>query len=360
MSILSWNCRGLGRSQDLAIPHLKEIRKKYFPEVIFLMETKQSKKSLVELQVTLGFDKVYTVEPVGLSGGLALLWSQKVCLEVKYADKNLIDVAVVYDGKRFFISFVYGEPDHFGKEKVWERIMRLGVQRRECWSMVGDFNEILHNKEKSGGPLRSERSFEDFRNCLDVCEMVELCGVGDSFTWAGKRWQKYVQCKLDRCFGNKEWKRVFPLAVQVFLERLGSDHKPVLVKLFGQNDSRRGSFRFDKRIVGRQKVRECIDSAWKEGSGAGQQSVIDKLGSVRRSLGKWKRENGNNSKTRMLSIREDLEREHCKQSPDFEKIRLFREEIGKAFKDEEDFWMQKSRDKWLVVGDSNTSFFTPQ
>ncbi|KAF3582842.1 hypothetical protein DY000_02031937 [Brassica cretica] len=59
-----------------------------------------------------------------------------------------------------------------------------------------------------------------------------------------------------------------------------------LTELFGQNDSRRGSFRFDKRMVGRQKVRECIDSAWKECSGAGQQSVIDKLGSVRRSLGK--------------------------------------------------------------------------
>ncbi|CAN6859099.1 unnamed protein product, partial [Brassica oleracea] len=41
---------------------------------------------------------------------------------------------------------------------------------------------------------------------------------------------------------------------------------------------RMGSFRFDKRMVGRQKVRECIDSAWKEGSGAGQQSVVDKLG----------------------------------------------------------------------------------
>lgn len=81
MSILSWNYRGnkcfsLASRDGLNIWQIHTLRKyikKYFPEVVFLMEMKQSKKSLVELQVTLGFDKVFTVEHVGFSGGLALL-----------------------------------------------------------------------------------------------------------------------------------------------------------------------------------------------------------------------------------------------------------------------------------------------
>lgn len=98
--------------------HLKEIHKNLFGIVFFLMETKQRKDLVVDLQVVLGYDRVFTVEPVSLSGGLALMWSNKVNLVIQFADMNLIDVEVTLAGVQFYMSFIYGEPSHRGKEII--------------------------------------------------------------------------------------------------------------------------------------------------------------------------------------------------------------------------------------------------
>ncbi|XP_018479618.1 uncharacterized protein LOC108850618 [Raphanus sativus] len=352
MRLLSWNCRGLGRSQDSTIPRLKEIRKIYFPEIVFLMETKQSKDKVVDLKVVLGYDRVMVVDPIGLSGGLALMWKREVSVEVKFADKS-----VRFRGQCFFVTFVYGEPSQQGKKKVWERLMRLGAGRKESWGLLGDFNEILHNGEKIGGPNRGANSFLDFAQMIQVCEMKELTGFGDSFPWAGVRYKKYIQCKLDRCFGNKQWRNVFQNSTQTFMERLGSDHRPVMVNLMSEQDSRRSDFRFDKWMVGKNRVEETIGETWNRARGIGNLSIVDSIGAVRKSLGKWKRDNNLNSNEHMKKLRHELELETSSTAPCWERVGELNVEINKAFKEEEDFWVQKSRDKWLVVGDNNTSFF---
>lgn len=56
---------------------------------------------------------------------------------------------------------------------------------------------------------------------------------------------------------------------------MGSDHKPVLAYLFGNQHGARGSFRFDKRMVGKQKVCQYIKEAWCDQSGGGQISLVE-------------------------------------------------------------------------------------
>lgn len=119
MSIRSWNFQGLGLTQDLTIERLREIRRTHFPAIMFLMETKNCRDVLVDLQQWFGYDRVFTVDPRGLSGGLAVFWKTDIKLDIKYADKNLIDMQVQYREVSFFLSCIYGEPSSEGKDIVW-------------------------------------------------------------------------------------------------------------------------------------------------------------------------------------------------------------------------------------------------
>lgn len=196
-----------------------ELRKKHFPELLFLMETKNNRNVIVDLQVWLGYERVYTVEPRGYSGGLALFWKKSVEVDLLYVDKNLLDCHVQFGSNSFYISFIYGEPIIKFRPKLWERITRICIHRKDSWSLVGDFNDLLHNGEKVGGPSREEKFFQPFVDMIKACEMKELPSKGNALTWGGRRYKLWIQCQLDRIFGNKEWFKLFPVANQAFWRR---------------------------------------------------------------------------------------------------------------------------------------------
>ena len=191
--------------------------------------------------------------------------------------------------KQYFLSCIYGNPNIKYRHVVWERLMRLGVNRRSSWCMVGDFNEILNNEEKIGGPRRSDASFQPFSDMLHACGMTELPSTGNSYTWGGRRQKLWIQSKLDRAFENSDWFKCFPSANQAFLAKRGSDHRPVLIKLTASQDSYRGSFKFDRRMLHKPLVQEAIHQAWNQRRHDQDASVSIRLSFCRKALSKWKK-----------------------------------------------------------------------
>ncbi|XP_010507009.1 PREDICTED: uncharacterized protein LOC104783562 [Camelina sativa] len=322
MSILSWNCQGLGRPQDLTVQRVMEMRKKHFPEILFLMETMNIRNVLVDIQVWLNYDRVYTMDPIGRCGGLAVFWKKSITLEFLQADKNVIDLGVEFGNRKFFVSRIYGNPRSELRHIVWEKITRIGIQRKDNWCLIGDFNEILHNGEKLGGPRRCVSSFDDFSNMLVACGMLEHQSSGNSYTWGGRRGDLWIQCKLDRCFGNKAWFESFPVANQRFLEKEGFDHRPVLLNLFSSQETYRGSFRFDKRMLHQPLVFETIKQAWQASTSLFGHSLSERLRRCRRALSMWKRTNDTNAKEKINCIQRDIEIEHASLAPSFDRMAL--------------------------------------
>lgn len=104
-------------------------------------------------------------------------------MDIKFADKNLLDCLVHFGENTFFLSCIYGEPVTDGRSAIWERLSRIGAQRTEPWCMIGDFNEVLSNEEKTEGPRRSKASFLPFADMLKSCGMVELVSKGNKLTY---------------------------------------------------------------------------------------------------------------------------------------------------------------------------------
>ena len=357
MTMMSWNCQGLGRAQDLVIPRLWEMRQDHFPDILFLMETKQKRDTLVDIQTWLGYDRIMNVNPIGYSGGLALMWKNSVYIDFKYVDKHLLDFHVQFGKFGFFISCVYGEPARCDRPKLWERLSRIGVFRKEPWGMIGDFNEIRNNAEKIGGPRRSDMSFKPFNDMLEIGEMVDLQSTGDSFTWGGNRGTLSIHSKLDRCFGNKKWFHLFPASNQVFLDKRGSDHRPVMVKLFATVEVKRGQFRFDGRFLHKIGVREEIKKAWLTNHPLFEASVSDRLKSCRRALSKWKKKENMNSRVKIKQIQSALEKEQSLRVSSTVRINFLKSELVDAYKEEEFYWQQRCKEKWATKGDLNTKYY---
>ena len=116
MSVISWNCRGLGNPE--AVRELRSIVKQEGPTLLFVMETKIRAARVENLKFTLGFEGCFAVNSVGLSGGIGLFWSRDVLVELKNFSTGHIDAVV---RKKDQNSFEWRFTGFYGAPRVEDR-----------------------------------------------------------------------------------------------------------------------------------------------------------------------------------------------------------------------------------------------
>ena len=293
--------------------------------------------------------------PDGLSGGLALSWKASVQLDVLYSSPNIIDTCITSNNKIFFVSYVYGAPRKEERAEFWNKLSELGAQRKEAWLITGDFNDLLNNSEKVGGPIRWEGSFLAFRSFVTQHGIWDLQHSGNSLSWRGVRYSHFIQSRLDRAMANVEWSEMFPTGRCEYHRFEGSDHRPVLT-LFDNNllKKKKGIFRFDRRLRDKPEIRAIVEDTW---STQPADSVITKICRVRTKIVEWTKLQNQNSRALILSSQEQLEAALSDTTPDADLISSLQSILDKAYVEEEQFWRQRSRIQWLSCGDRNSSFF---
>ncbi|XP_059436723.1 uncharacterized protein LOC132169761 [Corylus avellana] len=266
MSILSWNCRGLGNSRTVS--ELRRLVNDKKPTIVFLMETKLRADHLERVRIRLGYDYLFAVDWVGRSGGLALMWVADIGIEIQNYSRRHISAKVCPSSIEPLWKFTrfYGHPDLSKRGESWSLLRYIARMEPGPWVCIGDFNEIISLDEKFGGSGRQRSLMEAFQRALEDCELSDLGYRGPKYTWSNCREGTDVtKERLDRAVANREWCDNFHDAELVIGAAAWSDHSPLLLTLrnYGRQQNGRRKFKYEVGWELDSKCRSIIQNSWK-------------------------------------------------------------------------------------------------
>ncbi|KAM2626797.1 hypothetical protein TB2_000341 [Malus domestica] len=308
----------------------------------------------------LGFHYGVNVSPVGRAGGLSLWWDDSVEVQTLFSSKNIIDVIMRNDGdgKWFRVTGVYGTPYREDKAEFWDWMSSYFSLSDIPWLCAGDFNEFLWDHEKSGGVEVLYNRPRYLENFMQATNLWDLDFNGPAFTWHGMRHGHWVEERIDRALINGLWQDLWPESLVTHGTVMGSDHCPLILKTNSESMRGRRVFKFEAFWAKENECDQVVRSCWnRQEPGEVLVRWTKKINDCKSSLIRWSQ---NKFKKRSQMIQElllqlqELQRD-WRSNCDVIKQKM--QLVDDLRAQEESYWMQSFRVRWLREGDANTSFF---
>lgn len=202
------------------------------------METKISTTIEDNFKRKMGFNNCLNVSSCGNSGGLALLWQNQF-------DISVSSFSIIIKDLNWWWRFTgfYGNPDQGKRKESWKLLERLHESINLPWIIGGDFNEIMFNKEKKGGPPKPYSLLNDFCDAIRNCELIDIGFSCDRYTWSRNRQVKdSIKERLDRFFVNAKIDQMAKTMKVDHLNFFHSDHWPILLDIGWENANHQNKF----------------------------------------------------------------------------------------------------------------------
>ena len=357
MSLISWNCRGLGR--PTAISDLKYLIRNYNPAILFLSETIVLTNKIEEFKYLLGYDSCFAVDRVGRSGGLAMFWHSTVnCQIVNYSNNHISLDVIDNDLGVWRLTGYYGYPNGGRRRASWEFLRQLAQQVNIPWCIFGDFNDIMDASEKRGRTTRPPWLINGFRQAVLDVGLSDVPVEGYAFTWfKSLGTPRAVEERLDRALANSNWFNLFPNATLENLAAPASDHYPILLTRVPQirtlPSARR--FRFENSWKLEPGFDDVVKKSWYSFN---EHSVVEKLDRCAADISAWSRENCNRVKKDIVECRKQLVTLRSTYTgANQDQLVLLRKKMNQLLEQDDAYWRQRAKKFWYKDGDRNTKFF---
>lgn len=132
-----------------------------------------------ELRIKFGFSHYISVDRIGRSGGLVVMWKKKVECSVTGYSTHHIDVVFTEDNADDWrLSCFYGFLERSQKKSLWNMIRSLERVSQFHWCIFGDFNDQLFASDKKGRIPHPQYLSDVFRAAIEKSGLaeVDLCG----------------------------------------------------------------------------------------------------------------------------------------------------------------------------------------
>ncbi|XP_019241772.1 PREDICTED: uncharacterized protein LOC109221779 [Nicotiana attenuata] len=264
----------------------------------------------------------------------------------------------------FIVTFVYAKCDSIERIELWDSMYYLARDMSHPWLVGGDFNVIWDEEEKFGSLPVSMNEVNDFRHCVNTCNLTDLGFKGSIFTWwNGRAEDDCIFKRLDRCLANIEFQQLIPGLEVSHLSKIGSDHSPMLLTCNPTAIPIKKAFRFLNFWAKHTTFKEVIRENWCADF-AGNPFIMfnHKLKKVKRALSLWRKATYGDIFQKIASLEEVVlvHEAQFEQHPTQEnraRLQKIQAELIRYLALEEEFWKQKAGMLWFQDGDRNTKFF---
>lgn len=128
---------------------------------------------IILLSNELHLPNCFAVSRERMRGGLAMLWSSEVTIEIKSYSCHHVDVDVVVHsekGSYWRCTGIYGHLELAHKQHTWNLLKRLAIISSLPWLSFEDFIENLNLNENIEGNEKQVSMITDFKKALKECD----------------------------------------------------------------------------------------------------------------------------------------------------------------------------------------------
>ncbi|KAJ0811025.1 putative RNA-directed DNA polymerase [Helianthus annuus] len=300
----------------------------------------------------------------GRSGGILSIWNPGLFKKnVEVLDKNFIMVKgdLIGVGVEITVINVYAPNVGMERRNLWDRLLSVTNNIQGMYLLIGDFNEVRVPEDRMNSIFDSNNAMY-FNNFISTAGLLEYPMSGRKYTFLSGDGKK--MSKIDRFLVSSEFMTKWPNATLRALERVISDHSPLILMT---NESNYGPtpFRFFNSWLEIQGVDEVVRTGLEYQTEERFKDLIlgSKLKAIKEEVKKW-RKNTKEEEERVFveAINQIKVLDAVVEERDLEEgeIELWRECKSKVRE-----WVhrrakdlqQKARVKWILDGDENSKYF---